>query len=219
MNVGLFGGTFNPIHCGHLRSADEICSAFALDRIYFIPSASPPHKQHDDIAPVPHRYKMVELAVADNPAFVASRIEIERSGPSYSVDTIRTFGAGLKSTSIAFIIGMDAFCEMHTWREYREIPRLCDLIVTSRPGFPTPAIEDLLPVALRSAFWYDSSKHRYQHDSGHTLTLYTINGLQISASAVRENIQLGHSLHRQIPPAVSAYITEHDLYTKREDIC
>jgi nicotinate-nucleotide adenylyltransferase len=150
---------------------------------------------------------------------VASRIEIERSGPSYSVDTIRTFGGRLRSTSIAFIIGMDAFREMHTWREYREIPRLCDLIVTSRPGFPTPAIEDLLPVALRSAFWYDSSKHRYQHDSGHTLTLFALNGLHISASAVRENSQLGQSLNRQVPPAVSAYISEHGLYTKREDIC
>ena len=218
MKVGLFGGTFNPIHCGHLRSAEEICSAFALDRIYFIPSASPPHKQHDDIAPVPHRYKMVELAVADNPAFVASRIEIERSGPSYSVDTIRTFGAGLKSTSITFIIGMDAFCEMHTWREYREIPRLCDLIVTSRPGFPTPAIENLLPVALRSAFWYDPDTYMYQHDSGHTLTLYTLNGLHISASVVRENIRVGQPMHRLVPPAVAAYIAEHGLYTKQEDM-
>ena len=145
MKVGLFGGTFNPIHLGHLRSAEEVRAAFALDRIYFIPSAAPPHKRETDIAPAQHRYNMVERAVADNPAFLASRIELDRSGPSFSVDTIRTFQDRGTYTSLAFLIGMDAFCEIDSWHAYLEIPSLCDLIVTSRPGVPTPSIDQLLP--------------------------------------------------------------------------
>ena len=218
MNVGLFGGTFNPIHLGHLRSAEEVCAAFALDRIYFIPSASPPHKRAAGIAPAQHRYNMVELAVADNPAFLASRIELDRSGPSFSVDTIRAFHDTGTCSSLAFLIGMDAFCEIDSWKSYREIPRLSDVIVTSRPGVPTPSTDQLLPVALRSAFWYDPTKKRYQHESGHTLTLYTLNGLHVSASAVRENIRIGRPTHRQLSPSVAAYIATHSLYRTHEDL-
>ena len=216
MKVGLFGGTFNPIHIGHLRSAEEVCAAFALDRIYFIPSASPPHKDEADVAPAQHRYNMVELAVADTPAFRASRIELDRSGPSFSVDTIRAFQAGGRCTSLAFLIGMDAFCEIESWKAYLEIPRLCDLIVTSRPGVPTPSIDQLLPVALRSAFWYDPTQQRYQHESGHTLTLYTLNGFHISASAIRDNIRLGRPTHSQLPLAVADYIATYALYHPQE---
>ena len=217
MKVGLFGGTFNPIHLGHLRSAEEVCAAFALDRIYFIPSASPPHKSQADIAPAQHRYNMVELAVADHPFFLASRIELGRSGPSYSVDTIRAFRARERHDALAFLIGMDAFGEIDSWKSYQEIPGLCDLIVTSRPGVPTPAMNQLLPVALRPAFWYDSAKQRYQHESGHTLTLYTLNGLHISASAIRENIHAGLSTHGQLPAAVAEYIAKHALYCGHKD--
>ncbi len=216
MKIGLFGGTFNPIHLGHLRSAEEVCAAFALDRIYFIPSASPPHKHETDIAPAQHRYNMVELAVADNPAFRASRIELDRAGPSFSVDTIRAFQQSGTFTSLAFLIGMDAFCEIESWKAYLEIPRLCDLIVTSRPGVPTPSIDQFLPVALRSAFWYDPAKQRYQHESGHTLTLYTLNGLPISASAIRDNTRVGRPTHCQLPPVVADYIATHALYRRQE---
>lgn len=216
MKVGLFGGTFNPIHLGHLRSAEEVCAAFALDRIYFIPSASPPHKRETDIVPAQHRYNMVELAVADHPAFLASHIELDRSGPSFSVDTIRTFQQRGLYTSLAFLIGMDAFCEIESWKAYLEIPGLCDLIVTSRPGVPTPSIDQLLPVALRSAFWYDSSEQRYQHESGHTLTLHTLNGLHISASVIRDNIRAGRPTHCQLPPTVADYIATYALYRRQE---
>ena len=216
MKVGLFGGTFNPIHLGHLRSAEEVRAAFALDRIYFIPSAAPPHKRETDIAPAQHRYNMVERAVADNPAFLASRIELDRSGPSFSVDTIRTFQDRGTYTSLAFLIGMDAFCEIDSWHAYLEIPSLCDLIVTSRPGVPTPSIDQLLPVALRSAFWYDPAKQRYQHESGHTLTLYILNGLHISASVIRDNIRVGRPAYGQLPPAVADYIATCALYRSQE---
>ena len=217
MKVGLFGGTFNPIHLGHLRSAEEVRAAFALDRIYFIPAASPPHKRTMDIAPAHHRYNMVERAVAANPAFCASRMELDRAGPSFSVDTIRSFRARGTLPSLAFLIGMDAFCEIETWKDYLEIPRLCDLIVTSRPGVPTPPLDQLLPVALRSAFWYDSGQQRYRHESGHTLTLYTLNGLHISASSIRDNLRVGRpTTPHQLPPAVADYIAIHALYQTQE---
>lgn len=216
MKIGLFGGTFNPIHLGHLRSAEEVCVAFALDRIYFIPAASPPHKRTTDIAPAQHRYHMVERAVAANPAFFASRIELDRAGPSFSIDTIRAFRTRETLTSLAFLIGMDAFREIETWKDYLEIPGLCDLIVTSRPGVPTPPLDQLLPVALRPAFWYDSARQTYQHESGHTLTLHTLNGLHISASGIRANLRAGRPTPHQLPPAVADYIATHTLYRTHE---
>lgn len=217
MNVGLFGGTFDPIHLGHLRSAAEVRRAFGLDRISFVPSASPPHKPGQELAPAEHRYAMVALAIADEPTFAASRIELDRPGPSFSVDTLRTFRADPSVGSLAFIIGVDAFAEIGSWHAFAEIPTLCDLIVTSRPGVATPAVERLIPVALRPAFWYDAARHRYQHDSGHSLTLYMLNGLPISASDIRVNLRSGRSTQDQIPSVVAEYIARHGLYRRRED--
>lgn len=217
MKVGLFGGTFNPIHLGHLRSAAHVRVAFGLDRIYFIPSAAPPHKPAAALAFAQHRYNMVALALAGEPAFVASRLELDRGGPSFSVDTLRAFRADPRLDALAFILGMDAFAEIESWRAFAEIPRLCDLIVTTRPGASTPSVERLIPVALRPAFWYDSAHRCYRHDSGHTLTLYMLNGLSISASTIRANIRAGHSTRDHLPPAVAAYIARHGLYRRHED--
>lgn len=217
MKVGLFGGTFNPIHLGHLRSAAHVRAAFGLDRIAFIPSATPPHKPAADLASARHRYDMVALAVADEPAFVVSRIELDRGGPSFSVDTLRAFRADRNPDALAFIVGMDAFAEIESWRAFTEIPRLCDLIVTTRPGAPTPPVERLIPVALRPAFWYDSAHRCYRHDSGHTLTLSMLNGLPISASTIRANVRAGRSTRDHLPPAVADYIARHGLYRRSED--
>ncbi|MGH7966812.1 MAG: nicotinate-nucleotide adenylyltransferase, partial [Candidatus Binatia bacterium] len=210
--VGLFGGTFNPIHLGHLRSAEEIREAFALDRIFFVPAAHPPHKAGTDLAPATHRLRMVELATADNPFFSASAVELERAGTSYSVDTIRHFLATLQPARLFFIMGLDAFHEMHTWKDYLVIPELCDLIVTSRPGISTPSPEQLLPVVLRAVFWYDPTVHVYRHSSGHTLASHDLTGLHISASAIRDIRRRGKSVRYLVPPAVEAHMMEHALY-------
>ena len=217
MKVGLFGGTFNPIHRGHLYSAAQVRAAFGLDRIHFIPSAAPPHKPAADLASARHRYNMVVLAVADEPAFAASRIELDRDGPSFSVDTLRAFRADLHLDSIAFVIGMDAFVEIESWRDFSEIPRLCDLIVTTRPGAGIPPAGGLIPVALRPAFWYDFTHRCYRHDSGHTLTLYMLNGLPIAASTIRANVRAGRSTQDDLPPAVADYIARHGLYRRSGD--
>jgi nicotinate-nucleotide adenylyltransferase len=216
MNIAIFGGTFNPIHCGHLRSAEDVREAFTLDRVYFVPAARPPHKSGEAIAPAEHRLRMVELAVADHPFFAASSIELERTGPSYSVDTIRHFLATAAPTSLAFIVGIDAFRDLHTWREYEAIPALCDIIVTSRPGEERLPLEQLLPVALKNAFWYDSSTRMFRHSSGHFLTLHAINGLSIASSTVRALLQQKRSIRYLVPSAVETYIHDHHLYQTGE---
>lgn len=212
LRVGIFGGTFNPIHLGHLRSAEEVREAFSLDRVYFVPAARPPHKHGDDVAPAAHRLKMVELAVADNPFFAVSAVELQREGLSYSVDTIRYFLTTLQPSALSFILGLDAFRELPTWKDYTTIPALCDLIVTSRPGLPTPPANQLLPVALKSAFWYDPVGYMHRHLSGHTLALYEITGLPIAASTIRDKVRQGQSVRYLVPPAVEAYISRHALY-------
>jgi nicotinate-nucleotide adenylyltransferase len=212
LRIGIFGGTFNPVHLGHLRSAEEVREAFALDRIYFVPAAQPPHKKTNALADAKHRLKMVELAVADNPSFIASAIELERSGPSYSIDTIRRFHTDFPDAVFFFILGLDAFREIHTWKEYTLIPSLCNLIVTSRPGLSTPSIDQFIPVALQTTLWYDPALKMYRHASGHYLAFHEIQGLNISASQVRQIVRQRKSLRYLVPSAVEAYITEHTFY-------
>ena len=212
MHVGIFGGTFNPIHLGHIRSAEEIRQTCALDHIYFVPAARPPHKDAGELVSSRHRLRMVELAVADEPAFSASAAELERAGPSYSVDTIRHFRAMLPSASLSFILGLDAFLAIQTWKDYRTIPWLCNLIVTSRPGTPRPRCP--LPVDFQSAFCYDPVLRMYTHPSQSTLVLREISGLDISASAIRRDIRNARSVRSLVPPVVAAYIADHDLYRR-----
>jgi nicotinate-nucleotide adenylyltransferase len=216
LRIGIFGGTFNPVHHGHLRSAEEVREAFALDRIYFVPAAQPPHKKTNALADANHRLKMVELAVADNPSFIASTIELDRSGPSYSIDTIRRFHTDLPDAVFFFILGLDAFREIHTWKEYTLIPSLCNLIVTSRPGISTPPIDQFIPVALQTTLWYDPALKMYRHTSGHCLAFHEIQGLNISASQIRQIVRRGKSLRYLVPSAVEAYIAEHIFYRNEE---
>lgn len=216
MKVGIFGGTFNPIHCGHLRSAEDVREAFALDRVYFVPAAHPPHKSAADLISAKHRLKMVELAVADNPFFLASSIELERSGPSYSVDTLRYFLTALQPASLAFIIGIDAFLDLASWKEYERIPALCDIIVTTRPGAMVPVVEQFLPVALKNSFCYDPQTHMYRHISGHSLILHHITGLSLASSTIRSIIRQGRSIRYLVPPTVEAYLLREGLYQIEE---
>jgi nicotinate-nucleotide adenylyltransferase len=195
-----------------LRSAEEVREAFALDCLYFVPAAQPPHKGGSELAPATQRLRMVELAVADNPYFSASSIELDRPGISYSIDTIRHFLTVLQPASLLFILGLDAFHELATWKDYALIPRLCDLLVTSRPGTPTPSPDQLLPVALKPLFWYDPKTNVYRHTSGHSLILHEIAGLDIAASAIRGKVREGKSIRYLVHPFVEAYITHHALY-------
>ncbi len=209
--IGIFGGTFNPIHLAHLRCAEEVREAQRLDRILFVPSASPPHKQ--TVAPAAHRLAMVRLAVAGNPYFQVSTIEIARRGRSYSVDTLRALRARMPQASFAFIMGVDAFREIDTWKDYPSIFALADLVVTSRPPLHAPALTRALPVAVRQHFCYRSGQ--LEHRTGNRIIFQPVSDLDISASSIRQRLSRGLSIRYLLPVAVERYIARHALYARR----
>jgi nicotinate-nucleotide adenylyltransferase len=213
MKIGLFGGTFDPIHWGHLRSAEEVSERFALDRIYFIPASIPPHKRGDVITPAEHRLAMVRLAVAGNPRFAVSRIEIARPGISYTVDTLRRFAGRLTAKdSLYFVIGLDAFREIGTWKDFRELFRLAHFIVTSRPGRRDTDPLRGTSVAVKKLFCYDTKKRGYWHASGRGLFFIELTDIAISASEIRNLVQKGKSIRYLLPRGVEAYIQKQGLY-------
>ena len=211
--IGIFGGTFNPIHLAHLRAAEEVREAQGLDEMRLVPAALPPHKEPADVVTSAHRLRMVELAVAGVAGFRVSTVELERPGPSYSVDTLRELrgevGAG---TRIVFVVGMDAFREFHTWKEHAAIFGLCDIVVVTRPPWPDRLAPDDFPVATRGTFCYESNSESFRHESGHVLTLQRITALDISAARIRAHLAAGRSIRFLVPAAVEAYIAEHGLY-------
>jgi len=210
--LGILGGSFDPIHLGHLRSAEEVREALALDRVYFVPAHQPPHKPQRRLADGPDRLAMLELAIADNPAFCASAVEIERGGTSYSVDTLQSFAQVEPDASLFLIVGMDAYREIQSWKDAPRIFELANVIVTSRPPeVARPSIEHL-PVAAREAFCYDSSTLSYRHRIGTSLCFVEITGIDVSATAVRARVRQGRSIRYLVPSAVEHLITERGLY-------
>jgi nicotinate-nucleotide adenylyltransferase len=216
--VGILGGSFDPIHLGHLRSAEEVREALALDRVAFVPANRPPHKPDRVLADGRHRLAMVELAVAGNPAFRACGQEIERGGISYSIDTLEAFATIERGAELFFIVGIDAFGEMQTWKDAARLFELASVVVTNRPPHPAPATIEHLPVAAREAFCYDPRTLSYRHRSGTHLHFLRITGLDISATAVRERIRRDLSIRYLVPADVERYLHEHGLYRNEESI-
>lgn len=213
MKIGLFGGTFDPIHWGHLRSAEEVSETFTLDRVYFIPAAVPPHKRGQTTTPVHDRLQMVRMAVAKNPKFTVSTAEVSRAGVSYSIDTIREFAATLdRKDSLYFIIGLDAFHEIGTWKDYREIFSLCNFIVTSRPGSKERDPLKGTGVAVKKLFCYDFKDGSYRHKSGTRVYFDELTDIAISASEIRALVHDGKSIRYLVPPEVEKYIKRRALY-------
>jgi len=212
--IGLFGGTFNPIHLGHLRGAEEIRETFHLDEVIFIPSAIPPHKAMEEIIDAKHRLEMVRLAIASNPYFSISEIELSRPGKSYSIDTLRHFCGGSTDTFF-FILGGDAFVEIETWKDFQNLFTLCHFIVMARPGFQKTPIASQLPGSLTPAFQYDLEKKVWVHLSGYHLYLKEISFLDISSTKVRELVERGESVKYLVPPETEGYLQKHGLYRKK----
>jgi len=200
--VGVFGGSFNPIHFGHLLLADEICEALRLDRVLFVPAAVPPHKPVAELASAEHRYRMTALAVREHPRFAVSDLELRREGPSYTVDTL----AALQDEgALRLLIGSDTFLDLLSWREPREVARLAQLIVVPRTGGEFdpdgPAAQKVLHELGLSAFGAADGP-----------VLYRAASLPISGSDLRLRAREGRSLVYRMPEAVAAYIREHGLY-------
>jgi nicotinate-nucleotide adenylyltransferase len=208
--IGLFGGTFNPIHLGHLRGAEEIREAFGLQEVIFIPAAHPPHKTTEEIIEARHRLEMVKRATRKNPQFSTSDVELKRPGKSYSIDTIRYFREKFKD-SLYFILGKDAFVEIETWKDFKNLFSLCNFIIMVRPGLVQTSP---LPVALAPAFRYNEGAPGWVHESGNIVFLKEINFLDISSTKVRELVEKGGSIKYLVPPEVEAYIEKHGLYRR-----
>jgi len=194
--IGIMGGTFDPVHSGHLITAEEVRVAFRLDEVVFVPCGIPPHKKDYELTPAHHRYLMVELAVADNPYFSASTVETDRPGPSYTIDTIREFrrrhGEGV---DLHFITGADAILEILTWRDNESLIRLCRFIAATRPGY------DLGELARRLG-----ERHLSRIDA------VSVPGIEISSTDIRRRVREGKPIQYLTPAAVASYIAKHGLY-------
>jgi nicotinate-nucleotide adenylyltransferase len=218
MRIGLFGGTFDPIHWGHLRSAEEVSESFGLDRVLFIPASIPPHKRGQTTTPARDRLEMVRLAVARNPRFKVSTVEIRRPGVSYSIDTVGYFARRKRQgDSLFFIVGLDAFREIGSWKNFAEIFPLCDFIVTSRPGSKDSDPLRGTGVAVKKLFCYDSKQRNYKHRSGTRVFFIKLTDIAISASEIRRRIKEGESIRYLVPLGVETYIKKQGLYRNHRE--
>jgi nicotinate-nucleotide adenylyltransferase len=206
--IGLFGGTFDPVHLAHLRTAEEVREALGLDHVEFVLAARPPHKATGIQASVDDRRRMLELAIGGDPHFRLNVSEVEREGPSYSIDTVRATQAHEPTATLTFILGADAFADIATWKDYENFFMLCDVCVISRPGAP----KDELPIAVKSAFCYEPSRGVYVHRSGRALRFLPVTGLMISASDIRRRCAEGRSIRYLVPDAVADYLIASGLY-------
>jgi len=223
MNIGIFGGTFDPIHRGHTALARAAQEQFQLRRIYFVPANIPPHKQQRPLASFPNRHAMVALATADNKAFVPSLLEApsddQKSTPvNYSVDTVKRFKQTLKkSDRLFFLIGIDAFREIATWRDPEALFRECEFIVASRPGYSLADVANALPERLRPSPSVTKPFQKQPAKGDLVLTGATVHLLEsvhhdISATKVREAVAAGKPLGKYLDPAVAEYIKKTELY-------
>lgn len=216
--VGIYGGTFNPIHLGHLRAAEEVAEALGLARVLFVPSAQPPHKPEEPgvtIAPGPLRLAWVRLAIADNPRFAADPIEVERGGASYLVDTLRALRERLQAAGEepVFLVGSDAFAEMGSWRAPRELFGLAHFAVVVRPPQQGGRLGDWLPAEVHDLVELAPDGRSGRHRSAGTwLRLVEIAGFDVSASDLRERLRDGRSVRYLLPEPVRAAVLASGIY-------
>ena len=212
MNVGVLGGTFNPIHLAHLRLAEEMREALALERVLLIPAGDPPLKR-GGVAPAAHRLEMVRRAVAANPALEVQDLEIRRAGPSYTVDTLAELRERMPDASLWFIVGADTLPELGAWREPERLFALASFAVATRPGHPQ-RLRELLPAGLARAF--RDGPRGLVHDSGNELRQIPFTPLAISASDIRARIARGGSIRYLVPDEVIEYVRKQKLYQEKE---
>jgi nicotinate-nucleotide adenylyltransferase len=216
--IGLLGGTFNPIHNGHLTIARQTRELLGLDRILFIPTGDPPHKLEKDLAPAKDRYEMARLAIAEEPAFVISDVETRRPGKSYSVDTVRLLQQECgPQAHLSFLIGLDAFLDVPNWREPHVLLQLCSFVVINRPGISFQALTRLTilqPPSRQSLADLDAGRISKLESAlgSQQLTCLRLPPCDISASDIRRKVHQGLSVANLLPPSVESYIIQHHLY-------
>ena len=212
-SVALFGGTFDPVHTGHIAVAQAAQRRFHLDVIHFVPSSHPPHKPMRELAPFAHRYAMVSLACSGHPGFVPSLAEAPADGAShvfYSIDTVRRFRREHPDDHLYFIVGADQFLELPTWRNYETLLDSCDFIVASRPGFRLDALRLVIPPEKLGRAAAQSPQKIALRKS--TVYLLTTVASHVSSTEVRVRRERNQSIHGLVPARVEAYILGQALY-------
>lgn len=215
MRIGIIGGTFNPIHLAHLRIAEEARDLFDLEKVIFVPAATPPHKPLASDLSFEHRYEMVRLATKESDFFTVSDVEGKRGGVSYLIDTLRYFSQD-KEMELYFIMGSDSFSYISSWKDYADFFNLCNIAVIERPPLHQVDPRKPLPVDIARDFCYDDATKRLVHRSGHVVHFVTGTLLDISSSAIRTLIASGRSVKYLIPPSVELYIKEKGLYASKD---
>jgi len=195
VNLGLFGGTFDPPHVGHLIVAQDAADALGLDRVAFIPAAQPPHKRGRPITPAPVRARMVELAIDGDPRFYLEPLELERTGPSYTADTLRALRARMPEAALTLLLGRDQYEELDSWHEADTVRRLARLGVMTRGAEP-PFAGALVP--------YPSPE----------VVVVDVTRIDVSSTAIRARAAAGLSVRHLVPPAVAQFIFDNRLYSR-----
>lgn len=196
--VGIIGGTFDPIHHGHLMLAEYSRVTFKLEEIVFIPSGNPPHKGEEVVSPINHRYNMTLLAINSNPYFSISTIEVERKGPNYTIDTIEQLKEINKDVDYYFILGEDSIREIHTWKDYDKLLRICKFIVAPRPYADRKTLVDRV----------NSLNAKYEN----SIYILDMPLIEISSTDIRNRLSNGLSIKYLVPEMVEMYIHKHKLY-------
>lgn len=196
--IGVMGGTFNPIHNGHLITAEEARWEFGLDEVLFVPAGRPWQKEGVDVAPAEHRYLMTVIATAANPAFRVSRIELDRPGPTYAIDTLRALRAETRDAELFFVTGADAILQILSWKDPEEVLREAVFIAATRPGYDLDRLEKELPAGLEDR-----------------VRVMEIPALAISSTEIRARVREGRPIRYLVPEGVQRYIEKVGLYGGR----
>lgn len=221
MHIGLFGGTFNPIHRGHLWAASEVKKSFNLDQVFLIPAALPPHKTPGAVANADNRLKMIHLAIEGHSGITVSDVELNRPGPSYTIDTVfhfkQTFADGSR---IYLIMGLDAFLEINTWKSHAELLEQIAFIIMARPNKDYPdahqgwkILEDYLKFNLSADYEFVDEPEGYRSEGKSPIHIIDINALDISSTKIRQNVKKKKGIERLVPAGVAEFIQSKGLYT------
>jgi nicotinate-nucleotide adenylyltransferase len=212
--IGLLGGTFNPIHFGHLRMAQELAEALSLAEIRFIPSANPPHKAAPVVS-AQQRADMVKMAIADNPLFKLDTCELNRQGASYTIDTLIALHEELgKHISLCLIMGSDAFSKLDSWHRWDELLNYCHIVLVQRPNNQSQTKLSDLMTAFLSNHYTENSDDLIEKSAGHIHMLH-IPVHDISATQIRDKIRQGKSIRYLTPPSIIDHIRNNKLYLKK----
>ena len=213
LRIGLLGGTFDPVHYGHLAMAEAAIRRFQLQAVYFVTAVNPPHKSHTTCANFLDRHAMVALALIHKPKMVPSSLEYGRSGKSYSIDTVRQLNREFENRAeIFFLMGMDAFLELPAWKDYRLLIRYCNFVVYPRPGSDGESVGNRLPRSLLKRVFQIPNGAPVAVHPGHRIYLIKDFSNRISSTEIRGRVRQGGSLERVVPKAVSEYIDRTRLY-------